>query len=92
MSWLTGDGDDDGDQPERAHVLKIHDFNFGGETVTVYVHYSVERTANVETIELDRIELFGNDIYAYELPEAVLLNFLERITAWHDALQHWHSA
>lgn len=89
---MDANENDDDDVTSKAHTLKLHDFNFGGETVTVYVFYTVEKSASAESIELDKIELFGNEIYACELPEAVLLNFLERISAWHDALQHWHSA
>lgn len=84
--------DADDDTVTKEHTLKLHDFSFGGETVTLYVYYTVETSGSAESIELDKIELFQNEIYACELPEAVLLNLLERIGLWHDALQHWHSA
>ena len=77
--------DQDEDVPDRAYTLTVHDFQFGNVPVTLVAHYTALNTDGTQSLELDSIELFGNEIYAYELPDKVLIQLLNTVEQWHES-------
>ena len=77
--------DQDQDVPDKAFTLTVHDFNFGHVPITVTVNYTAVDSDGAQSLELDSIELFGNEIYAYELPDRVLVQLLDLVDAWHES-------
>lgn len=77
--------DQDEDVPDRAYTLTVHDFQFGNVPVTVTINYTAVDSEGAQALELDSIELFGNEIYAYELPDKVLIQLLNTVEAWHES-------
>ena len=78
--------DQDGDDvPNKAYMLTVHDFQFGNVPVTVTINYTAVDSDGAQSLELDSIELFGNEIYAYELPDKVLIQLLNTVEQWHES-------